>query len=102
MLSLTGHTRRESRSAGLVIARHAKGDRDGYITPPASGYTARCRNEDTTREDEAQPDGIDLFLSLIVDAGVNHVAGEHIATRQECVIAFEHIKPISTRDVSSA
>jgi hypothetical protein len=40
----------------------------------------------------AQPDGINLLFSLVVEPGFNHVAGEHIAAQQERVITFERVK----------
>jgi hypothetical protein len=40
----------------------------------------------------AQPDRIDLFLPLVVEPGLDHVAGEHIAAEQESVIALERVK----------
>src|ERR1700716_4711414 len=45
----------------------------------------------------AQPDGIDLLFSLVVEPGFDHVAGEHIAAQQERVIAFERVKRLVQR-----
>ena len=45
----------------------------------------------------AQPDGVDLLFSLVVQPGFNHVAGEHIAAQQERVIAFERVKRLVQR-----
>ncbi len=45
----------------------------------------------------AQPDGINLLFSLVVQPGFDHVASEHIAAQQEGVIAFERIKRLVQR-----
>jgi uncharacterized protein YbjT (DUF2867 family) len=45
----------------------------------------------------AQPDGINLLFPLVVQPGLDHVAGEHIAAQQERVIAFERIKRLVQR-----
>ena len=41
----------------------------------------------------AQPDRIDLLLPLVVEPGLDHVAGEYIAAEQESVIALETKAP---------
>src|SRR6266702_1938831 len=45
----------------------------------------------------AQPDRIDLFLPLVVEPGLDHVGGEHIAAEQEGVIALERVKRLVQR-----
>src|SRR5258705_13564323 len=45
----------------------------------------------------AQPDGINLLFSLVVEPGLDHVAGEDIAAQQERVIAFERVKRLVER-----
>src|SRR5258708_13063206 len=45
----------------------------------------------------AQPDRIDLFLALVVEPGLDHVAAQHIAAQQQSLIALERVKRLIQR-----
>jgi len=44
-----------------------------------------------------EPDGIDLVLSLVLQPGLNHILGEHIASQQKVMILLQGVQRLIQR-----
>src|SRR6266850_7573258 len=96
----------ETRESYLQIRVQSQDTAARRLIKPAS-IRIWLRANESTRLDiviqvelvwmRAQPDRIDLFLALVVEPGLDHVAGEHIAAQQESVIALERVKRLIQR-----